>query len=611
MSLKRPVYSLVCTLLFLTSVSAQTAESLPDPKGPQTELQRATELKAIALLEDVIANAQTLKSASNRIRIQIAAGDLIWPRDEVRARAILDRSIKEFIELIGSIDETDPNYYNAVQAPSQLYSEFIEVLTRRDPKMALDFLHSARVPRPPQAPSKYLDTNAEAQIELQIASQIALTDPKLALQTALGSLDKGFSSTIVGLISAIQAKDREGAAKVALALVRKLLSENLLLNNEAAQVAVSFLNTVSPIESHGSSEDGKRIAPLRAPILIDPQSYKELFDYVLKAALSAPLGSLNSDWRERNIAQTLLTGLSGLISNTRDVDPARLAALQRKLAELRKAVDPGSRFWQENQELIQNGSVDDLLALALKSPPEMRDQVYQQASWKAAGQGEIDRARQIITDGVSNPMMRRQMLDQIDRQAANTAAAEGKIEQARQVLSRLHTNEERGTLLIQLAGTLSNNNDKAAARRLLEEARGLVSTKAENFEQIQVQLQLARTFIPIDSAVALELFEQVINQFNELLAAAEVLNGFDQQYFKDGELMWQHSSLSNYLWQAISDLGSFPPDQFDRAKDIAGKLQRPEVRIMAQLSIARAALAERTRRGQFIDRHRDIVIEGG
>ena len=593
------------------SVSAQTAESPPDVKAPQTELQRATELKAIALLEEVIANAQTLKSASNRIRIQLAAGDLIWPRDEVRARAILERSIKEFIELIGSIDETDPNYYNAVHAPSQLHNEFIEVLTRRDPKMALDFLHSARLPRPPQAPSKYLETNYEAQTELQIASQIARTDPKLALQTALGSLEKGFSSAVVGLISTIQAKDSDGAAKLALALVRKLLSENLLLNNEAAQVAVSFLNTITPLEAHGSTDDGKRIAPLRAPILIDTQLYKELFDYVLKAALSAPLGNTNSDWRERNIAQTLVTGLSGLISNSRDVDPARLAALQRKLAELRKAVDPGSRFWQENQELIQNGSVEDLLALALKSPPEMRDQVYQHASWKAAGQGDIERARQIITDGVSNPITRRQMLDQVDRQAANTAAAEGKIEQARQLLSRLRTDEERATLLIQLAGTLSNNNDKAAARRLLEEARGLVSDKAENFEHIQVQLQLSRTFMPIDSAVAMELLEQVINQFNELLAAAEVLNGFDQQYFKDGELMWQRSNLSNYLWQAINDLGSIPSEQFDRAKDIAAKLQRPEVRIMAQLSIARAALAERNRRGQFTERRGDIVIIDG
>lgn len=580
-------------ILFIHALSpAQSAATQEQTKTEQEEARKALEQKALSLLDEVVTDAQTLKLATNRIHIQIAAADLIWSRDEKRARPLFEKSIKDFFDLIAGIDNSDPYYYTLIQAPTQLYTEMLQVLVKHDPQMALDFLHHTHLPQPPQTNPRYTEQSYELPMSLQIANQIAGKDPKLAEQIGMESLDKGFSPNIVNLLTQLQEKDREGAAKLSSALIKKLLSENLLNNNEAAGVAINLLSMASRIDAHGSTANGKQ--PANPSPLIDAQAYRDLMEVVLSAALLSPTSSNPSDWRERSISTTLLFGLQGLMPEIEKIAPARAAALQRKLADLRKSLDPASRFWQDNQEVLQKGTVDDILGLASKVAPEVRDQLYQQAAWKALSQGDSERARQIVNDNVSNPISRRQMLDEVERQITSKAVAEGKLEQARQGLARLRTNEERAMMLTQIANTLSVKGDKKVALQLLEEARTLVGNRAENYNQIQVQLQVARALAPLEPARSFEMLEAITGQLNELLSAAEVLNGFDQQYFKDGELIWQGTSLSNTLSLVMNDLGQLAPADFDRAQDIAGRFQRTEARLMAQLSIATAVLSDKS-----------------
>jgi hypothetical protein len=584
--------SLALALFIHTSSTAQTPTAQDPAKTEQQEARKALEQKALALLEEVIADAQTLKLAVNRLRIQMIAADLIWPRDEKRARALFEKSIKDVSELVGSVDNTDPSYYTLIQAPAQLYNELLQMLVRHDPQMALDFLHSTRLPQPPQASTKYTDPSFELQMEAQIASQIADKNPKMALQIAMESLNKGFSSNLTGLLSQLQEQDQEGAAKLANALLKKLLAENLLMNQEAASIAINLLTVASRVEAHASRSAGKTSTPVNSAPLINSQAYRDLMELVVTAALNSSTAPNPSDWREHNIAQTLLTGLQNIMSNVEKFVPSRVAALQRKIADLRLSTDPGSRFWQDYQEVFQNGSADDILGLVSKVAPELRDQIYQQAAWKALSQGDSERARLIINENVSNPMNRRQMLEEIERQSASKAASEGKLELARQALTRLHTNEDRAMALTQIAAIISSKGDKKTALRLLEEALSLVGSKAENYAQLQAQMQVARSFAPLEPARSFEILETISGQFNELLSAAEVLNGFEQQYYKDGELLWQGTNLSGLLFQVINDIGQLAPADFERAMNIAERFQRPEARLMAQLSIARAVLSD-------------------
>lgn len=594
MFFKYLVCSLALVLFIHAPTTAQTSPEQDTAKTQQQEARKALEQKALTLLDEVIADAQLLKTAINRLRVQINAADLIWSRDETRARILFEKSIKDLSELVGNIDNTDPYFFVLVQAPTQIYYELLQILERRDPQTALDLVHRVHLPQQPQASARYADPNFELQMESQIAAQAVGKNPKLALQIAMAGLEKGFSLNIVNLLSQLQDKDREGAAKLANALVKKLLAENLLINNEAAGVAINLLTMARRLEAHGSASTGRTSASVNSAPLIDAQAYRDLLDLTISAALNSSIASNPSDWRERNIAQTLLMGLQNLMPDVEKLAPSRVSALTRKLAEFRKNSDPSQKFWQDYQEVFQKGSVDDILGLAPKVGPEMRDQLYQQAAFKALAQGESERARQIINDGITNPIERRRMLEEVERQTAMKAAGEGKLEIARLALTRLRTNEDRATALTQLANAVSNKGDKKTALLLLEEARALLGNKAENFAQLQAQLQIARTLAPIEPARSFEILEAMVSQFNELLSAAEVLNGFDQQYYNDGELIWQGTNLSNTLYQIINDLGQLAPADFDRVKNIAMRFQRPEVRLMAQMFIARAVLSDQS-----------------
>lgn len=261
--------SVAFTLLIQTSAVAQPTGVQESAKTAKSEAQAVVEQKALALLEEALADAQSLKQIVNRLRVHIGAADLVWPYDENRARALFEKSIKDFTELVGNIDATDPAYYNYIQGPNQLHGEILQILVKRDPQMALDFLHQARVPRPPQPSSKYAESNHEVQMELQLASQILWTNPKLALQTALDSLDKGISSNVVGVLTHLQEKDRDGAARLANALIKKLLAEDLTTNQEAANVTINLLNLANRMEAHGSTSDGKTLVTPNLSPLVD------------------------------------------------------------------------------------------------------------------------------------------------------------------------------------------------------------------------------------------------------------------------------------------------------------------------------------------------------
>lgn len=592
--------SALILLLFLQAFSAaQTSSAQQEQAKPEDkEARQALEKKALALLDVVIADSESLKPL-NRLRMQIVAADLIWSHDEKRARKLSEKSIGDFNELVNGIDPSDPNYYNLILAPTQLYNEILQMLAQHDPQMALDFLHQTHLPRQLQNPSKYVEPSYDLQLETQLANQIAAKDPQLALKAGLEILDKGLTSNLPALVQQLAAKDHEAAAKFASALIRKLQSENLLLNNEAASAAINLLRIVHYEQAHARTTSSKPLAASNSTPILDEQSYRDLIDLVVNAALAAPLPANPSDYQARNIAQTLIMGLKEMMPDVEQYAPSRVPALQRRVADLNRSIDDGSRFWQDNQAVFEKGSVDDILALASKVAPEMRDQVYQQAAWKAINQGQSDRARQIINDNVTNPVNRRQMLDQIERQIASKDAGEGKLEQARLALSHLRTNEERAGMLLQLFNTVLSKGDKKTSMQLLEEAQSLINNRPENYNQLQLQLQIVQGFSTLDPKRSFEILEPLVAQLNELLSAAEVLNGFGQQYFKDGELIWQGSPLSQMLDQSSQELGSLASSDFDRARDVAGRFQRLEARLMAQLSIARQVLSGQNSRKYY------------
>ena len=145
----------------------------------------------------------------------------------------------------------------------------------------------------------------------------------------------------------------------------------------------------------------------------------------------------------------------------------------------------------------------------------------------------------------------------------------------------------------QMATFAATDGDKPTALGLVAEAEALIGEPASNYQHLGIQLQIATAYEQLNLSKSAGFIEKAINKLNELAVAALVLNGFDlQQYFKNGELVINGGNqLSEMARESAQQLGSLSRYEFDRAKSVAEAFQRPEMRVMALLQIARVALS--------------------
>src|SRR6266446_1419324 len=115
-----------------------TAQSSPDP---QPEEKAKLEKKAAVLLEQVVSEAGALKLPENRIRVQIAAGDMLWDRSATRARGLLSDAGAMLSQMILEGDRTDRD---EMQTLNQLRQDLVLTAGRHDAELGYQLLRSTQ-----------------------------------------------------------------------------------------------------------------------------------------------------------------------------------------------------------------------------------------------------------------------------------------------------------------------------------------------------------------------------------------------------------------------------------------------------------------------------------
>jgi hypothetical protein len=245
---------------------------------------------------------------------------------------------------------------------------------------------------------------------------------------------------------------------------------------------------------------------------------------------------------------------------------------------------------------LEKGTPEELLAAAANAPQGVRESLYQTAATKFAAGGDVERARAIINNHVPEAYGRKQMLAELERQSSLTAAEQGKMDQVRKSLASMPTNEQRVLALAQIAATLIEKGEKKIARQLLVEAQSMVSARAKNITQLGAQVMIAKAYVNLEPERTLAILEPIVDQLNELLAAAITLGGFilEEEVMRDDELRME---LFTEMFPAVSgyyalDLRTLAAFDFDRTRALAERFQRDEVRTMARLLVAQSVLGE-------------------
>ncbi|MGI9068006.1 MAG: hypothetical protein ACR2HX_16590 [Pyrinomonadaceae bacterium] len=555
----RSFFISVTLSVLLVSLSVRSQERAPG-RGLD---ESAAELrkKAVDLLQSVADQVDSLHSAENRARIGSNVAELLWNHDEKRSRSLFAAVEQDIKAGFNEADPNDSGQNQTLMVFGQLRRDTVPRIAKHDPDLALEFLRATRPASDLQLPYQMRDV--EKSLELRLAGQIAAKNPQLALKLGRESLAEGFSAELVSVLSQLQPRDREASLSFFKAIVEKLKSANLARDPGATTLAVHLAQSFPPPEA-------------------DEQVYRELIGLLLASALANGCADMTSGYSQQ------------ICFEIGSVFPRIEKYYAQGAAPLKRWAEAGLRHYAppmpaQVREAIENGTVDEILALAGKYP-EMSRQVYWAAMSKAEASGDVARARRIVSD-FPDVEQRRYMLAQIDREQMWTSMNADKLASLQQELSRLRTSEQRIQFLFHVASQIGAN-DRKAALALLNQAGQIIDSTRPGKKQLEGQLALAMVYCSLKSERGFAIMETLMPKLNELVAASAALDGFENNYLRDGEWnMTGAGAVGGVLTALAQNAGYFARLDFDRSVTLASQFERAELRLMAHLKIAQSVLA--------------------
>lgn len=570
----------------LIEVREATEQEIKESQG-----QEALKARGLALLGEIEGVIAELRLPQSRIKAQIQAAGLLWESDEKRALKYLTDAVAVFREMLSTFDASSKDYTRSYHIIANLRYELIQVLTARQPELALTFIRSAPMPRDPYGNQRDLSMQ-EATMELQIADRILEKDPKRTFEIARETLKSRYSSALMNTISTLRQKNPELAAELANEAANKLLNDNLLKNSQAAHLAVGLIRMSAPSRGNrGAGTNGS--AP--PPPLLSEQQRQDLLQKAMREALGYKPPPPNLYSPERDAAVSLIHALQSIGAELDASVSGGAAAVEKKFKELNTINSPQMETFQQFHNAINDTNMpfDEVLQTLARAPREHRDQLYIQLSNRAMTNGDMARARQIVNDYVAAPYQRQQALYNLEQQEMFRAMGKGKVEDALRNVANVSSAQQRAQMLSQLANQIGPGYKRAAALLFLEQARGLLppSAQAQDQAQMQALLEITKAFARYDSKRAFEMFDPLVDQFNDISVAARTMEGFGGEYFEQEELNLQNGNVvANVATQMTATLGTLALTNFDRAKLTADRIRLPEVRVRAYLDIAQHAI---------------------
>ena len=598
---KRFTASFLAALLICIPALAQT----PAPPQSQKEdkpqkVDKELEKKALALLDELVGEAMSLKLVENRIYALTTAADLFWKRNQDRARALLAEAVNQFMAIEQPSEPDDARSAQMMGIRMELRTQLLQNLAARDSQMALDFLRASRLPDMNMRKmfgGKGGLPDFEQQFEMQLAVRIAETDPRKALQIAEESLKDGVNHQVYEIWANLLDKDPKAAAKLSGEIISAFKSSDLMKGYPQIYVVSSMLSQLRAQmqPSRSATKDSQSSQPPPASQEMR-EMFRELLELVVSTALKVTTAQL-LNFNEQDQARNVLTQVQQFLPDIEKYLPSRASAVRAKLAQFDKAFYrqpvPPAPF-----EEMENKSADELIEMADKSQVEFKSMFYHQAATKFIEQGDTERARQIAKDFLSplDPLM-----TEIEQKERERALVEGKLEEARKSISRLNSNEDRAVALVELATKAEAKKDQKSQQELLKEAGALLGDQMETRAQVEAQLGLAAASLNVDADHGFEILGSAIDRLNVVLNAVVTITKFDQNgglngrgvsNAMDGEMRLNAGEFGNITTNLDRQILAFARKDFDRTVTLLRRWQVDEVRLAMCLMLLDRILGE-------------------
>jgi hypothetical protein len=527
------------------------------------------EQKGLAALREAIAQSQGFSLSVNRIYIESTAAELLWTRDEALARSLVSSVRQRFRDLAGQ-PATDRGREMLLQQAWNMRRSLVLNLARHDPQLALEFM---RATPPPASIGHMYGNSGEADLEMNLASAAAQSDAKLAASLVRQNLATSNSFSLANTVDQIASKDSAVGAQLAGEMVNRLVNSNFSSDPQSLIAATQLLqyygNRVRAQQNQGGA--GRNVQP--SPMAISNAQLQALAQAIYTASQKPDFPA-----SMQQMVQSVMPQIQSFVPTARGSGSSRTYT--------------GPEFFTDLQAALGSGNMDQAMAIAAKVPSDYRNAAYQMIAARTVGNtGNLDAARQLLSDGGMSDGQIEQMMQNLAQQAAYADASRGAVAQARAAADLIRFAPQRAQAYIQIAQAALNRKDVDSAKTLLSDARSMLPWPISDGEELNAMAGLARAYLEVDPAKTMEILNSLVDLANEKMPALMALDGFmGTHMFYNGEMVMQYGGGAVVFGQVENALAALASKDAEQALRLASRIQRPEARVAALLAIARGLL---------------------
>jgi tetratricopeptide (TPR) repeat protein len=584
--------SLLCLLLLCVFVPIAAQVSERERQEKETERRLQLERKTYALVDEIATSAASLKLPENRSYVLAAAADLLWDRDQPRARNLFWDATTT-LNLMNNLVRTDSSGQASKSAKlsakekEKIINDYMgffgqrqELLQRiagHDPQFALEVLRSTRqlaVEVPAEWTSQGFSLPDDQMLEQQIAAAAVVRDPQKALQLARESLAKGFTLQLFQFLDKLNQQDAELATKFAGEIIDRLHGRNISMDAQAKQIAISLL-----MMSRSPAEDSASLSSFR--LKLAKEQRRDLTEIITNTALTESADG------------NLLFDLGSLKPEIREFAPERLAPLERKLAAFSQTLNKSQKLQRDYEDLFNNGSPEEMLKFASNAGSE-HPEMSREAIELAVVRKRADSMRDFINTQITDESQRKNFIDTLDTLEVDFAIERADAETLEKVLPRIRRQDERARALSEVAVALERRGQHDEALKLLDEAQTLIKIDFDSQTQTNALLALVGAYAVVEPTKAFAIIERTIDRANDDMSKLLLLDKLvTTGVVKKGELRMRHLgniSIDYSVFKYGKSVAALANADFDRTRAAADRFERNELRLMARLLLAQSLL---------------------
>jgi hypothetical protein len=495
---------LIASLMLLSTAAAQLKKN--SLKNADINRRSVNQQDALELLKTV---ARNLKSEPDKLAaatLQAQIADVLWQFDEAFARDVF-RSSFETVSRPAPVELSEPDRaaYTARQA-----SSIRQVLTRigtHDRSQAEALLKSLQEEKQSGSPSP-APGNVNSELLLQIALELAATNPEQAFRSGLLSLSGTHISPDFGrLLFAMVNANKSLADKLFRAALMTLRRNDFVYDS----VLISLVNYL--FSANGTLHPEANVADAQL-----------LANYLVDAAWRQPRGNEGTSLPDASAMFYSFVEVRGL-PIVSQYAPERFPELQGQMRQLASGLSAPQiqrttllQTAQQQQNTISNRNtwdIDEQIERAAnEKDPDLRDSLLNSV---AHGLMREDSERALkIAAMIDAAEVRREAENDIYLALVQKLLRAGSWDEARKNARKLDRPDLQAKVLIELATTVLSSRDTVLGLELLTESSEVIAKADATPDKAIVLLSIAQQFSKVDSIRGFESLANAIKIINQL-----------------------------------------------------------------------------------------------